>query len=908
MPGRCKSSVFKQIQRIACFCGELSVGESVSVTMSFSKRMTSKLLNTITQKAKPVARLFFPNINTLVLLYFLAMVLLLREKINTFLVEQVANQITTFYTLLCHNKTANWLTTLLFVSLGVYISWRILKRKTYSWLIILCAFAISYLIVDDRWVWAKTCLFISYRCLLILIFISFLACAISLLVVKIKNTPRIQNKKQEDVGFSVTTESDSMEDTGWQQYAVNLVGKILETDVSRESFAVGLAGIWGSGKTTFLNTIREELKGKVYLIDFNPWNSDSATQLSNDFFKSLNSALTISSFQRHSILQYARLLSQLNTFGTQAKMVSLLFDNTETPIEEAKERVAGVIGSMPLPVVVLIDDLDRLDGEELMAVMRLIRVTANFKNLIFIVAYDKEYVTQTLAKVGVVKGEEFLKKIFPLEVCLPAFESFVLANQLYGELKNCLRDESIIKLLAYRIYRGSSRYSISHYLPTFRDVKRFVNQFSLNINSFIKTNQLNEIDIPDFFVLELLHYYDFDAYQQIQYQPLSLLDYGYNIQKRYTYSYRQVGSIRGVKEIEEKDERRAKILTEFKEGVPDLLWALFGSTAIRGENHLRYPTNFSKYFSYRINKDVIGLEEFRRFLELDTKEAIEEKVRDFCYGDVSRRASLKHHLTSLNIDPNNEKQAFNASYALLELALYRGIDPGPTFKVMYDRSRFKEFGSIPNALINAIQSKIGTEGSARIIQEILTSLVEYDFLDQADENGGHVEYASVLNWGQLKELAEENFMCALGGRKIAIQQITDETSRFHDFLSSAVARVSIECYDGEHEEIISKSLLLDKLVDIYSQQDNKTGLKFFFNNLAPRDDDYLELEEYEYCHDRNKNIASIFGSTYKNEDFYSFVEKAFAGYIEEVNIQLKNLRMEEISIWEIDASVDNNAT
>lgn len=857
--------------------------------------MSFKLLNTITQKAKPVARLFVPNIKTLVLLYFLAMVLLLRDKINTFICEQVGGYITTFYTLLCHNKAVNLITTLLFVFLGIYISWRILKRNTYSWLIILCTFAISYLIVDDGWVWANTCCLINYKWLLILILISFLACAIYLLVVKIKNTPRIQNKKKVDVGFSVTTESDSMQDTGWQQYAVNLVGKILETDISRESFAVGIAGVWGSGKTTFLHAIREEFKGKVYLIDFNPWNSDSATQISNDFFKSLNSALTISSFQRRSIVQYAKLLSQLNTFGTQAKLVSSLFEVPETSIEEAKERVAGVIGSMPLPVVVLIDDLDRLDGAELMAVMRLIRVTANFKNLIFIVAYDKEYVTQTLAKFGVVKGEEFLKKIFPLEVCLPAFESFVLANQLYSELRNCLQDENIIKLLAYSIYRGSSRYPFSHYLPTFRDVKRFVNQFSLNINSFIKTNQLNEIDIPDFFTLELLHYYDFDAYQQIQYHPLSLLDYGYNIHKKYAYSYRQVGSIRGVKEIEEKDERRTKILTGFKEGVPDLIWALFGSTAIRGENHLRYPTNFSKYFSYRINKDVISLEEFRQFLELDTREEISEKVRDFCYGDVSRRASLKHHLTSLSIDPNNEKQAFNVSYALLELALYRGIDPGPTFKVMYDKSRFKELGAIPEALMNAIRAKIGTEGSARIIQEILTALVEYDFLDQADENGGHVEYASVLNWGQLKELAEQNFMFALGDRKIAIQQITDAKSRFHDFLSSAVAQVSIEFYDGEHDEKYSKSLLLEKLCEIYSKQDNKTGLKLFFSNIDPRVDEDYVFEEEEYYLYRNKNIASVFGSTYKNESFYSFVKIAFASCLEDVNTQLKKLGMEEIA-------------
>lgn len=55
--------------------------------------------------------------------------------------------------------------------------------------------------------------------------------------------------------------------------------------------------------------------------------------------------------------------------------------------------------------MVVIDDLDRLEGTELMAVLKLIRITANFKNLIFIVAYDKGFVANALKGVG---GEEFL--------------------------------------------------------------------------------------------------------------------------------------------------------------------------------------------------------------------------------------------------------------------------------------------------------------------------------------------------------------------------------------------------------------------------------------------------------------------------------------------------------------------
>ena len=626
---------------------------------------------------KPIGLLFVPNIKTIALLYILLMILLKKHNANAFFDNLFGDYLTAFYDLLSEDCVANVLTTFAIVACVAYFSCRILKRKTYSWLTIACLFVVRYLLVDKEWKWAQSAIWIDYKWLVILVFVFFFACCTKLLIEKIQKTPRYRKANDEEIGFSVTTESDSMQDTGWQKYAENLAEKLLVTDITKESFAVGVSGIWGSGKTTFLNALENELKGKVYLVKFNPWNSDSAIQISDDFFKTLISNLTISSYQRRTITQYAKLLGELNAFGAHTKLVTSVLEDSLTPISDAKDRTEDVIGDMPLPVVVLIDDLDRLDGTELMAVLRLVRVTANFKNLIFVVAYDKDYVSQTLGKEKVAKGEEFLKKIFPLEVCLPAFESYVMANHLYEELKNCLKNEDLLKELEFRVYHGTARHKISYYLPTFRDVKRFVNQFSLNVNTFIRSGQIGEIDMTDFFTLELLHYYDFAAYQQIQNKPLSLLDYGYGIHNRYAYNYRDIGSIKGVKSIEVKDVQRKLILDGFKDGVPDLLWALFGSSVIKGDNHLRFPTNFSKYFSYRINKDVISLEEFKKLLELNTKEEVSAKVKEYCRGEVSKRASLNYHLTSFVIDSKNEKQAFNAAYALLELAMYGGIDAGP---------------------------------------------------------------------------------------------------------------------------------------------------------------------------------------------------------------------------------------
>ena len=849
-------------------------------------------------KVKPIGLLFVPNIKTVALLYVLLMVLLKRHTANTFVANLIGDYLTSFCNLLSRDIVANGLTTFAIIVCASYFAYRILKIKTYSWLMIACLFVVCYLLVDDEWRWAKTTIWIDYKWLVILTFGVIFACCSKLFIDRIKETPRYRKVNDEESGFSVTTESDSMQDTGWQKYAENLAEKLLVTDTTKDSFAVGVSGMWGSGKTTFLNALEKELKGKVYLVKFNPWNSDSATQISDDFFKTLISSLTMSSYQRRAITQYAKLLGELNAFGAHTKLVTSVLEDSLTPISDAKDRTEDVIGDIPLPVVVLIDDLDRLDGTELMAVLRLVRVTANFRNLIFVVAYDKDYVSQTLSKEKVAKGEEFLKKIFPLEVCLPAFESFVMANHLYEELKNCLKNDYLLKELEFRVYHGTARHKISYYLPTFRDVKRFVNQFSLDVNTFIRSGQIGEIDLADFFTLELLHYYDFAAYQQIQKKPLSLLDYGYGIHKRYAYSYRDIGSIKGVKSIEDKDAQRKQILDGFKDGVPDLLWVLFGSSVIKGDNHLRFPTNFSKYFSYRINKDVISLEEFKKLLELNTKEEVSAKVKEYCRGEVSKRASLNYHLTSFVIDSKNEKQAFNAAYALLELAMYGGLDAGPTFKVLFEKSRyFKEVGVIPEALVRAIRTQIGREGSWNIIQDILTALVRFDIIDQTEENGGHVDYESVLSWDQLKELAEDNFISALKDRKIKIQEITDDKSRFHEFLKRAVAPVSMEYFDGENDIKISRSLLVSKLTELYSARDNKAGLKLFFDNFIPETGEYA-LEEEEFERYRNKILTSVFGSTYKNQDFNSFIEKAFKDNLLELNEQLKRLGMEEIQIKE----------
>ena len=860
--------------------------------------MMRKIANMF-KNTKPVWVLFQPSIKTIAFIYVLAMILVLQHNVNAFCAAQIGSVLKTVHDTLSQNSLVNWLTSILLVTTGGYFAYRISKGKVYSWLVIFCLFSIVYLLNDKDWIWTKSALLVDYRWLFIIILGAFIVCGLIPFISKIKKTPRNSAEQPTVSGFSVSTQTESLQDTGWSQYAKNLASKLLKTNLKTESFAVGISGKWGSGKSTFLSAIRNELNRRVYLLDFNPWNSDSANQISDDFFKTLISQLSISSYQKHSITTYAKLLGQLNLVSTQTKIVSSLFEGNDSSLADAKEKAADVIGALSLPVVVIIDDLDRLEPSELMAVLRLVRVTANFKNLIFIVAYDKIYVSQALSKAGVENGDEFLKKIFPLEVCLPSFESFVLANHLYAELKESLNDDTLLGKLEFAVFKGTARHKVSFYLPTFRDVKRFVNQFSLNLNAFVSEGKVGEIDVADLFYLELLHYYDFNAYQQIQQNPKSVLSFTYDIHKKYEYFYRQPGTIKGAKDIEKRDDAISKELNKFKEGVDDILWVVFGSGHNNRENLARYPNNFTKYFSYRINKDVISNEEFKQFLALETTKALIEKLKGYSRGDVSKRTSLMYHLTSAELEKTNERQVFNIAYSLIELAMYGTVDPNTSIKQKFAKSEEGDDGVIPSALMKAIRAQIGHyRNSWTIIQDILTALVEFGYEDPSEEDGYVISYRSVLKWEQLKALAEENFESARNNRILPIAEITNEKSQYHSFLEKAVAPTSVVCYDGEHDEKYTRSLLIDKLTEIYSKNSHKEDVKVFFANLDPRNDYWYEhgYDEDEFCYSLHRNIDRIFGSTYQNKDFYMFLKAAFADCLPEVNDTLKSWGLKEIEL------------
>jgi len=76
------------------------------------------------------------------------------------------------------------------------------------------------------------------------------------------------------------------------KYAIEVADHISKT-TTRNSFAIGIIGEWGSGKTDFLLRLNKSLKAETdnIVFDFNPWMVSKSEAIIDDFFKTLSNEL-----------------------------------------------------------------------------------------------------------------------------------------------------------------------------------------------------------------------------------------------------------------------------------------------------------------------------------------------------------------------------------------------------------------------------------------------------------------------------------------------------------------------------------------------------------------------------------------------------------------------------------------
>lgn len=261
-------------------------------------------------------------------------------------------------------------------------------------------------------------------------------------------------------------------------FAESIANKLLRTKLSERSFAIGIVAPWGYGKTSFVNLIKYHLGDRAIVMDYSPWVYGKGSNLTQAFFMELSKNL--SCYNRslnHQIKAYASLLGKTDSTLLQLLSSAYALFHQDESLETIKGTLEKTLQSIPKPIVVVVDDLDRLIGEEIMEVLRLMRNGASFPNLYFIAAYDKNYIVKTISEQNkVVMPDAYLEKIFQVEYTIPQFEKEVLRNVLFESCCKFMMSESDIKELDEAVYDSSGlKGFVIDELRNLRDVKRFSN-------------------------------------------------------------------------------------------------------------------------------------------------------------------------------------------------------------------------------------------------------------------------------------------------------------------------------------------------------------------------------------------------------------------------------------------------
>ncbi len=120
------------------------------------------------------------------------------------------------------------------------------------------------------------------------------------------------------------------------------------------------------------------------------------------------------------------------------RILAQLLKRREAGAGGRRERLVKSLAALGRPIVVVLDDIDRLTTPEIRDVFKLVRLTASFPNVIYVVALDRVRVEAALAEDSI-PGREYLEKIIQVCVDLPSIPERVLQSQVLEAIDGALK-------------------------------------------------------------------------------------------------------------------------------------------------------------------------------------------------------------------------------------------------------------------------------------------------------------------------------------------------------------------------------------------------------------------------------------------------------------------------------------
>lgn len=573
--------------------------------------------------------------------------------------------------------------------------------------------------------------------------------------------------------------------------------RVAETLISRhssDSIVVGLYGKWGEGKSTVLNFIRAtlaEAPDKVAVLNFNPWRFTDETQLLLSFFGELanivdQNLLTGKQRVAKGFGDYLAPLVPSVSIGLVSvdisKNLESLLKMAHPEVNEQRARVEKLIVESKKRVVVIIDDIDRLEKTQIQTVFRLVKLTADFQQTAYLLAFDDAMVARAIGEVFASSsengddsrassaGQNFLEKIIQVPLRLPPARADALLGFCFKRVDEALV-EAGINITTYEAQRISSalRATVLPRLATPRLAVRYANAISFSL-PLLK----GEVNTVDFLLVEVMNVFYPDLYRFVaRYESVltgSARDYSGQV-----FPSRQLASGEREKTAMDLALDNYTSLDERLAGLA-LLCALFprvqkatggrsfldldtGPGLLTADElslhqHIAAPTHFGRYFAYTVLTGDVSDQEFADFISLTYPEQ-----REAARGLIAR-LGMSSFLQKINLRSSTLDSSQASPLWQLVSTVSLDLSSGRTGGILFrDNSEVTQAGRLMLQLLGGMAQserfdtllrQVSEKGSFPLAVQLTTSVLSSRGLAmqrlQNEEARGTDDLLSLPEW------------------------------------------------------------------------------------------------------------------------------------------------------------------
>jgi len=409
------------------------------------------------------------------------------------------------------------------------------------------------------------------------------------------------------------------------------------------SIVIGINGEWGEGKTSVMNFINLEFSKQknIVCVKFNPWRFGDENELIKNYFKVLANALDKSiSTAGEKIGEYlSKYASYLAPLSISLPFISLSPGQiTEfgkalpsSSLEDLRNRIQDILTQSKKRVVVLMDDIDRLDKSEIQAVFKLVKLSADFSNISYILAFDEKMVAAALhekySSAGIDAGQNFLEKIVQVPLHLPKADELLLRDLCFQGVDIALQD-SQITLTENQVYEFINYFTegFGYCLNTPRISKRYINALSFALP--ILKGETHPVDLM---LIEGIRIFYPKLYKEIRENKEILIqnNWSINVNEKGEKVKQWIENVfKGKSQDEDKAIRSLLIyLFPLISGYLDKIsYGLGRGEELQKDQRIASSMYFDRYFSYSVPKQDVSDIDIEKFLTTISNQSFNDVI------------------------------------------------------------------------------------------------------------------------------------------------------------------------------------------------------------------------------------------------------------------------------------------